>query len=122
MAQAAPLFEGEHDFSAFGSWDPEEKDRSKVRVVFLSRLERDAEKQELVYTVRGRSFLRYMVRKMVGTLIDVGKGRFQPDDIPRLIEARDRSQAGPTAPPEGLYLVSVEYPNSVPAQSAADSV
>ena len=110
MAQAAPLFEGEHDFSAFGTWDPEEKDRSKVRTVFLSCVERDAENQELVYTVRGRSFLRYMVRKMVGTLIDVGKGRLQPDDIPRLIEARDRSQAGPTAPPEGLYLVSVEYP------------
>jgi len=122
MARAAPLFEGEHDFSAFGTWDPEEKDHSKVRRVFESRLEPDADKQELVYTVRGRSFLRYMVRKMVGTLIDVGKGRLQPEDIPRLIEARDRSQAGPTAPPEGLYLVSVEYPDSLPAQSAADSV
>jgi len=111
MQRAAPLFKGEHDFTSFGTWDPEEKDRSRVRAVFLSRLEPDAEKQELVYTVRGRSFLRYMVRKIVGTLIDVGKGRLQPDDIPRLLEARDRSQAGPTAPPEGLYLVSVEYPN-----------
>ncbi|MBI4467274.1 MAG: tRNA pseudouridine(38-40) synthase TruA [Acidobacteria bacterium] len=123
MARAAPLFEGEHDFSSFGSWDPEEEEKSKTRTVFSSRLERGLEKQELVYTVRGRSFLRHMVRKMVGTLLDVGKGRFQPEDIGRILEARDRSQAGPTAPPEGLYLVSVDYPDELPpAQSRADSV
>ena len=64
---------------------------------------------ELLYTVRGRSFLRYMVRKIVGTLLDVGRGRLAVDDIPLLIELRDRSQSGPTAPPQGLFLVSVEY-------------
>lgn len=118
MAQAAPLFEGEHDFSSLGSWDPEEEDHSKVRTVFSSRLERLPEQQELVYTVRGRSFLRYMVRKMVGTLLAVGKGRLKPEDIPGLFEARDRSLAGPTAPPEGLYLVEVEYPGEAPPKSS----
>ncbi|HXE74188.1 MAG TPA: tRNA pseudouridine(38-40) synthase TruA [Candidatus Xenobia bacterium] len=125
MAAAAPLFEGEHDFSSFGTWDAEEADHSRVRTVSSSRLERRG--QELVYTVRGRSFLRYQVRKMVGTLIEVGKGRLKPEDIPRLLEARDRTQSGFTAPPEGLWLLEVEYPTEtvgVPAsaQSDADSV
>jgi tRNA pseudouridine38-40 synthase len=127
MLCAAPLFEGEHDFSTFGAWDPEEDSASKVRTVHLSRLDRDPARQELVYTVRGRSFLRYQVRKMVGTLIEVGKGRRAPDDIPRLLAARDRSQGGFTAPPEGLCLVEVEYPAELPAETAhaqaeADSV
>jgi tRNA pseudouridine38-40 synthase len=53
-----------------------------------------------------------MVRKMAGTLIDVGKGRLAPADIPRLFELRDRSKSGPTVPPHGLCLVSVEYPEA----------
>jgi tRNA pseudouridine38-40 synthase len=65
--------------------------------------------EELLYTVRGRSFLRNMVRKMVGTLLDVGRGRLSVEDIPRLFESRDRSQSGPTVAPHGLFLVSVEY-------------
>jgi tRNA pseudouridine38-40 synthase len=65
---------------------------------------------ELLYTVRGRSFLRYMVRKMVGTLLDVGRGRLTVDDIPPLFDLRDRSKSGPTVAPHGLFLVSVEYP------------
>jgi tRNA pseudouridine38-40 synthase len=67
---------------------------------------------ELLYVVRGRSFLRYMVRKIVGTLLDIGRGRLRPEEIPRLIELRDRSRSGPTAPPQGLFLVSVEYEES----------
>ena len=63
----------------------------------------------LIYSVRGRSFLRYMVRKLVGTLLDVGRGRLTPDDIPALFDLRDRSRSGPTVPPHGLFLVSVEY-------------
>jgi tRNA pseudouridine38-40 synthase len=69
----------------------------------------ETEQQELLVVVRGRSFLRYMVRKIVGTLLDVGRGRLRPEDIPPLFELRDRSRSGPTAPPQGLYLVSVEY-------------
>jgi tRNA pseudouridine38-40 synthase len=112
------LFEGEQDFTSFGSWDPEEENHSKVRAVFSSRLERDREARELVYSVRGRSFLRHMVRKLVGTLIDVGKGRISPEEIPAIFAARDRSRSGPTVPPEGLYLVEVEYPATLPEQSA----
>jgi len=59
--------------------------------------------------VRGRSFLRYMVRKMVGTLLDVGRGRLLPEDIDRLYELKDRSKSGPTVPPQGLCMVSVEH-------------
>ena len=127
MEAAAPFFEGQHDFTTFGTWDPEEAEQSRVRTVYLSRLERRPDEPGLVYTVRGRSFLRYQVRKMVGTLIEIGKGRLKPEDIPRLFEARDRSQSGFTVPPEGLCLVEVEYPTEIvaapaSAQSQADSV
>jgi tRNA pseudouridine38-40 synthase len=67
------------------------------------------EPDELVYVVRGKSFLRYMVRKMVGTLLDVGRGKLRAAEIPDLIAAKDRSRSGPTAPAQGLYLASVEY-------------
>jgi tRNA pseudouridine38-40 synthase len=52
-----------------------------------------------------------MVRKIVGTLIEVGRSRVSPTDIPEIFEARDRSRSGPTVPPEGLYLVALEYPD-----------
>lgn len=70
------------------------------------------EPDELVYVVRGKSFLRYMVRKIVGTLLDVGRGKVRAAEIPELIAARDRARSGATAPPQGLYLVSVEYPET----------
>ncbi len=59
--------------------------------------------------MRGRSFLRYMVRKMVGTLLDVGRGKLTPSDIDRLYKQKDRSKSGPTVPPQGLCMVSVEH-------------
>ena len=62
-----------------------------------------------MFTVSGRSFLRYMVRKMVGTLLDVGRGRLKPEDIDRLYESKDRSKAGPTVPPQGLVMVEVQH-------------
>ena len=52
-----------------------------------------------------------MVRKMTGTLLEIGRGRLSPEDIPRLFESRDRTAAGPTVPPHGLFLVEVEYPD-----------
>jgi tRNA pseudouridine38-40 synthase len=113
MAEAARLFEGEHDFTSFAASsgsEEDDRDRNIVRVVFCSELRRQPGKDEIVYAVRGRSFLRYMVRKIVGTLIEVGKGKLAPSDIPRIFELRDRSRSGPTVPPEGLYLVSLEYP------------
>ena len=121
MERAAPCFEGEHDFSSFARWEAGEKEESRVREIFSSRLARDPERDELVYTVRGRSFLRYMVRKIVGTLLAVGKGAIAPEEIAGIIAARDRSRAGPTAPAEGLYMVEVEYPDRFRALAAAET-
>jgi tRNA U38,U39,U40 pseudouridine synthase TruA len=66
---------------------------------------------EWLYVIRGSSFLRYMVRKIVGTLLKVGRGRLPASEIPDLLEKRDRRCSGPTAPPHGLCLQSVEYPD-----------
>jgi tRNA pseudouridine38-40 synthase len=111
MRIAASRYVGPHDFAAFaastGSED-DDKERSTVREIYSSELVRSEDGEELVYTVCGRSFLRYMVRKMVGTLLEVGRGKLRPEDIERLYELRDRSKSGPTVPPQGLYMVSVE--------------
>jgi len=118
MSAAARAFEGQHDFTSFAAStgsEEDDKDRDMQRVIHSSEIvrdhERERERDEIAYVVRGRSFLRYMVRKIVGTLIEVGKGRLAPGDIPLIFEARDRSRSGPTVPPEGLYLVSLEYPD-----------
>jgi tRNA pseudouridine38-40 synthase len=114
MSAAARAFEGQHDFSSFvastGS-EEDDKDRDMQRIIHSSEIVRDPNHDEIAYVVRGRSFLRYMVRKIVGTLIEVGKGRLAPTDIPEIFAARDRSRSGPTVPPEGLYLVALEYPD-----------
>ena len=122
MAAAARQFEGEHDFTSFAASsgsEEDDRDRTMTRVIYSSEIVREPDRDEIAYVVRGRSFLRYMVRKIVGTLIEVGKGRLAPDDIPELFEARDRSRSGPTVPPEGLYLVSLEFPD--PTDSLAMS-
>ena len=112
MRMAASRFVGPHDFASFaastGSED-DDKERSTVREIYASDLARSDDGEELVYTVRGRSFLRYMVRKMMGTLLEVGRGKLKPDDIGRLYELKDRSKSGPTVPPQGLCMVSVEH-------------
>lgn len=112
MRQAAARFVGMHDFAAFaastGSED-DDKERSTEREIYSTELARSADNEELVFTVKGRSFLRYMVRKMVGTLLDVGRGRLAPGDIDRLYELRDRSKSGPTVPPQGLVMVEVQH-------------
>jgi tRNA pseudouridine38-40 synthase len=111
MASAAALVIGEHDFTSFAAVDPERgcEDASvlNVRQILSSSWERLGE--EFVYTVRGSGFLHHMVRNLVGTFILVGKGTLKPDDIARILEAKNRSQAGATAPASGLYLVNVEY-------------
>jgi tRNA pseudouridine38-40 synthase len=114
MGEAARQFEGEHDFTSFAASSGAEEDdgeRNMIRVIYSSQIVREPEREEVSYVVRGRSFLRYMVRKMVGTLLEVGKGRLAPSDIQELFEARDRARSGPTVPAEGLYLVSLEYPD-----------
>lgn len=116
MERAAGLVVGEKDFTSFAAVDPERgreaESRSNVRTIFSSTWERAAE--ELIYSVRGSGFLHHMVRNLVGTFLLVGRGTLQVDDITRILEARERSAAGATAPASGLYLVSVEYSTSEP--------
>ena len=133
---AARLFEGEHDFLSFAATDPELVNRdcdpdekpdmrplpregfqaeppmeATVRRIFSSDWEeRQCEAGALlVYRVRGSGFLHHMVRNLVGTMLDVGRGRLGADAIPGIFAARRRAAAGPTAPARGLFLHSVEY-------------
>ncbi len=111
MRRAAGIVVGEHDFTSFAAVDPERghenEAASNVRRIFASGWERCGE--EFVYTVRGSGFLHHMVRNLVGTFLLAGKGTLGPADVTRILEARDRSAAGATAPASGLYLVGVEY-------------
>src|SRR5947199_7510565 len=111
MRDGARRFVGLHDFASFAAStgsEEDDKERSTEREIYATELVRTPDGEELVFTVRGRSFLRYMVRKMVGTLLDVGRGKLQPADIDRLYELKDRSKSGPTVPPQGLCMISVE--------------
>jgi tRNA pseudouridine38-40 synthase len=115
MADAAARFVGVHDFSSFaastGSED-DDRERNMVREIFAAELKRTDDAEELWFTVHGRSFLRYMVRKMVGTLLEVGRGKLAPDDIGKLYEFKDRSKSGPTVPPQGLFMLRVDHRES----------
>jgi tRNA pseudouridine38-40 synthase len=106
MIEGARLFCGTHDFSAFRAADccaP-----STERTVVLSELVRK-NRDELLYLIEGKGFLKQMVRIIVGTLVDVGRGKLEVEDICRIIESGDRTQAGITAPANGLTLHSVRY-------------
>ncbi|MBI3665034.1 MAG: tRNA pseudouridine(38-40) synthase TruA [Acidobacteria bacterium] len=108
MAETAPLLEGTHDFRSLASVDDSAtEEESCVRTIFSSRLE--VNRDLLYYRVRGSGFLHHMVRNIVGTLLEVGKGNLALADIPRILESGDRTQAGPTVPARGLFLVEVEY-------------
>lgn len=102
MITLARTFEGEHDFTAYAAADDRDAEgKSKVRRIFSSELTRDGER--LVYRVRGSGFLKHMVRNIVGTLLEAGKGNIAGlEELP--------AGCGPTAPAKGLFLVSVEYP------------
>jgi tRNA pseudouridine38-40 synthase len=113
MARAAALFTGEHDFTSFTAVDALEEDKSNVRVIDRSRLLWRPRSSMLIYEVTGKGFLRYMVRNIVGTLVEVGRGRLAPGDVASILAARDRGQAGPTAPAQGLCLMNVEYEDRV---------
>jgi tRNA pseudouridine38-40 synthase len=111
MQRAAALIVGQYDFTSFAAVDPE-KNRagevvSNVRRIFCSKWAREGD--EFVYSVRGNGFLHHMVRNLVGTFLLVGKGTLHPDDVTRILKAKNRSAAGATAPASGLYLVNVEY-------------
>jgi tRNA pseudouridine38-40 synthase len=121
MAAAADVVVGEHDFTSFAAVDPERVERmeaaedngttgfrtTNVRTIFSSNWRREGD--ELIYTIRGSGFLHHMVRNLVGTFLLVGKGTVSQEGFVRILEARERAAAGPTAPASGLYLVEVEY-------------
>ncbi len=122
MVAAAREFEGEHDFTAFAASAGSEEDdrnRSPVRVIHSSEVWREPAREELAYTIRGQSFLRYMVRKIVGTLLEVGRGRMAISDIQELFASHDRACGVMPAPPDGLYLVSLEYPDPTDSLATA---
>jgi len=112
MRVAAARFVGTHDFAAFAAStgsEEDDKERSSEREIYAAQLERTGDGEELWFTVHGRSFLRYMVRKMVGTLLEIGRGKLVPEDIEKFYESKDRSKTGPTVPPQGLCMVRVEH-------------
>ncbi len=105
MQTAANELIGEHDFASFGNeLDPV---YTTMREVTHCNLRRTGE--FVFIRIEANAFLRGMVRTIVGTLIDIGRGRREPEEIRRILDARDRRKAGPTAPPEGLCLVKVRY-------------
>ncbi len=108
MSECAPLLIGEHDFSVFAAADPKaDPARSKRRTIFVSAFGRSG--NILTYSVTGAGFLKHMVRNIVGVLLEVGKGNLTSQDIVARLEPGTAIKAGPTVPPSGLFLVSVEY-------------
>jgi tRNA pseudouridine38-40 synthase len=130
LQAAAGLFVGTHDFLSFAATDPDLAARSganptvtgedddqgpgATRTIFGSQWEQQSTGDSVlfVYRVRGSGFLHHMVRNLVGTMLDVGRGYSRPEEIPAMLAARTRASAGPTAPARGLFLHSVEYPNA----------
>src|SRR5262245_26358019 len=106
MNEAAAALAGEHDFAAFCAADAEPL-RSTVRRVLESRL--GGEPPLVVYRVEANAFLKHMVRNIVGTLMEVGRGERAATAMGELLAGRDRTRAGATAPPHGLTLVAVRY-------------
>ncbi len=120
MAEAASRVVGQFDFTSFAAVDPDRQRRiaeaedgdddapSNVRTVFTSQFRREG--PELIYEVRGNGFLHHMVRNLVGTFFLIGKGSLVPNDVEKILAARERSaNPGATAPASGLALLSVEY-------------
>ncbi len=105
MKEGAAHLLGEHDFTSFRAVHCDAV--NPVRTLRLLEIQLDGNR--VFFSLEASGFLRHMVRTVVGTLVEVGKGRFAPADVKEMLEARDRTKAGPTAPGQGLYLVNVEY-------------
>ena len=105
MQEAMKFFEGEHDFKAFKASGTSSK--SSVRTIYKGEVKHEGER--IIIEVTGNGFLYNMVRIIAGTLVDVGLEKIKPEEIPEIIESKDRTKAGKTLPPHGLYLLKVEY-------------
>jgi len=117
MQHAAPLVVGTHDFSSFAAVDPDRATRMAANsemdnVRTLTRSEWRDEGDLLIYTVRGDGFLHHMVRNLVGTFLEIGRGQRLAGDLTELMATRNRMEAGATAPARGLFLHSVSYADS----------
>jgi tRNA pseudouridine38-40 synthase len=142
MGEAARELLGQHDFSCFQAAPSRRERNEPMATRLLGERERAETTQKrtstrtitcsdwteesvagggrlLVYEVAGTGFLKYMVRAVVGTLVEVGDGRRTPASLRDLIDSRDRAAAGPTAPPTGLYLVRVDYDAAAPVSFMA---
>ncbi len=106
MKEAAKYFEGEHDFKAFKSSGTSSK--SSVRTIYKAEVI-EKEDDRIWIELTGNGFLYNMVRIIAGTLVDVGTGKIEPDEIEAIIESKERQRAGKTLAPQGLFLVKVEY-------------
>jgi tRNA pseudouridine38-40 synthase len=143
LEKSASLFNGVHDFLSFAATDPDQTTRSSpginpldeellqsssvapaligkqgsIRTIYSSTWEnrQSHDGALLIYRVRGNGFLHHMVRNLVGTMLDVGRGHVDIERVPEIIAARSRSAAGPTAPAQGLFLHSVEYGEEFPS-------
>jgi tRNA pseudouridine38-40 synthase len=124
MQRAAMLLCGTHDFTSFAATDPDLAQRNNdaarpapMKTIYESTVE--GKGALLLYRVTGSGFLHHMVRNIVGTLAEIGRGRLEPESIHRILAAKDRSAAGPTAPPQGLFLFEVIYPDCADCASTA---
>jgi tRNA pseudouridine38-40 synthase len=107
MRAAAHLLRGRHDFSAFQAGS--ERDRKRAAVCNVKRLVLTRQGNEIYITIEADRFLHQMIRMIVGTMVEVGKGKRRPTEIRKILESKDQSQAGQTAPPQGLFLITVKY-------------
>lgn len=105
MKKAIKYFEGEHDFKAFKSSGTSSK--SSVRTIYKAEIKQ--ENDRIIIELTGNGFLYNMVRIISGTLVEVGLGKIKQEEIPDIINRKDRALAGKTLPPQGLYLVNVKY-------------
>ncbi len=105
MQEAVKYFIGEHDFKAFKASGTSSK--SSIRTIYDAKVYQ--EKERIFIELTGNGFLYNMVRIIAGTLVEVGVGKIQPHEISEIIKSKDRSKAGKTLPPQGLYLIKVEY-------------
>ena len=108
MKQAVKYFEGEHDFKAFKASGTSSK--SSIRTIYKAEVLK-MPNNRIYIELTGNGFLYNIVRIIAGTLVDVGTGKIKPEDIEKIIESKDRTNAGKTLPPQGLYLVCVNYNN-----------
>ena len=106
MKKAVKYFEGEHDFKAFKASGTSSK--SSVRTIYKAEVI-EKENNKIWIELTGNGFLYNMVRIIAGTLVEVGMGDLEPEDIENIIKSKKRENAGKTLQPQGLYLVSVEY-------------